>query len=113
MREVFAGPAWDPRRLWGFVERLIDEPWSRWRAKGLHPTKWREHLGWGPAEYLSASLRDAVELNTSVTHAHGSGKRPKQPPPTYRPPVEEKKPPAEQVVGDALTIAQIDALMNE
>lgn len=111
MREVFSGLS-SPRRFWGFVERLTDEPWSRWRAKALHPEKWREHLGWGTAEHQSAALLDALNLNTAVTHAHGSGKRPKQPAPTYRPPADERK--TEPVdLTDAVTLAQIEAAMNE
>jgi hypothetical protein len=111
VRDVFSGRS-SPRRFWGFVERLVDEPWSRWRAKGLNQQKWREHLGWGPAEYLSAAVVDALNLNTAVAHAHGSGKRPKQPQPTYRPPVQERRPDPVNV-DDAMTLAQIDALMNE
>lgn len=44
-----------------------------------------EHFDWGILEYQMAALLDSLSYNTSVTAAHGSGKRPKMPKPSFRP----------------------------
>ena len=85
VRELWSGRE-SPARVYGFVERLIDEPWSRWRARQLGGDHfWREHLGWGPAEYLAALQVDAVQSGTAVAAVAGSGKRPRRVKPMHRP----------------------------
>lgn len=98
--EAFSGRL-SVRRVVGLVERLSDEPWSRYRARLLGGENWRQHLGWGPSEYLTAHLFDAVQVNTAVTAAHGSKKRPKIPEPYPRP---------ETVSVDSLSAASLDDL---
>jgi len=91
VEEVFAG-----RRAvewaYGLIERLLDEPWSRYRARLLGGDKWREHLGWTPDTYTAVLLVDALQVNTSVTAYHGSGKKPKLPQPVPRPLLQDVDP---------------------
>lgn len=111
MTEALAGRL-PVQTVWGFVERLMDEPWSRHRAKLIGGDHWREHLGWGPAEYLTATLVDAVQVNTAVTAVHGSKQRPKVPEPYPRP--DRQKPPPEPVepVEDETDLQQLVDLIN-
>lgn len=97
----------------GLVERLLDEPWSRYRAQLLGGDDWRSHLGWGPAEYLHAALIDAVQVNTAVTAAHGSGKRPRVPTAYPRPERRQHAPDTTAEDLDAADLAEIEALINE
>lgn len=108
MRDALTGR--EPCRwAWGFVERLIDEPWSRWRAKRLGGDHWREHLGWTPDTYLHALLFDAIQVNSAITSAAGTGKRPKAPPPTSRP-TARPEPVDPDSVGDDELLAAADYL---
>lgn len=95
--------------MFGLVERLLDEPWSRYRAKLIGGEEWRGHLGWGPAEYLHAALIDAVQMNTSVTAAHGGKRKPKVPPQFPRPQVAKQKP--ARTLAD-LNVGQIETMLN-
>lgn len=74
------------------MERLQDEPWSRYRAKLLGGDRWREHLGWSPDTYTAVLVVDALQVNTTVTAYHGSGKKPKLPGPMPRPTVRQPDP---------------------
>lgn len=96
------------RRVLGLVERLLDEPRSRYRAKIIGGRQWREHIGWGPGEYLQAALIDAVNANTVTTAYHGSKSRPPRIEPTYRPPFA----PSEFASLDEVPFEQIEALIN-
>ena len=84
MEDVFAGrraPEW----AWGLMERLVDEPWSRWRAKQVGGDAWREHLGWSPDTYLTATQIDVQQVSVAVADAARVGKKPKLPDPLPRP----------------------------
>jgi hypothetical protein len=90
VRELWSG-ALSPARAAGFVERLWDEPWSRWRAKQMGGDgHWREHLGWSPDTYMSALVVDAVQVQTAVAAVAGSGRRPKRVKPLARPTVVQR-----------------------
>ena len=90
------------------MERLADEPRSRYRASVLGG---REHIGWGTAEYLLAALVDAIQANTAVTAVAGSNKRPKVPKPIPRPGV--VKPESDTMdLGDSDRLLQLAAMLN-
>lgn len=67
------------------MDRLIDEPWSRWRAKQLGGSKWREHLGWSAATYVSAAQFDALQALLASTEAARLQKKPRKVEPLPRP----------------------------
>lgn len=82
---VFEGDV-DVSERWLLVQRAVHDPRSHLRARilgGEH--HWSEHLGWGPAQELSAALVDAVNLNTYVTAKVAGAKRAKQLPAHPRP----------------------------
>lgn len=106
--DVFTGRR-SVRYLLRYAERLLDEPMSRYRAKIIGRDDWREHLGWGKGEYLTAALIDAVHWNTSITAAHGGKRRPRKPDPFARPAV-SAGPVARSL--DAVPFEHIEQLVN-
>ncbi len=106
VEDVFAGrraPEW----AWGLMDRLVDEPWSRWRAKQVGGDKWREHLGWSPDTYLTALLADGQSVAISVADAARVGKKPKVPTPIPRPTFKDQDP---EQVSDEEALALIREL---
>jgi hypothetical protein len=99
------------RQVMALVERLQDEPWSRYRAKLLGGDNWRQHLGWGPSEYLQAALIDVIQVNTAVTAAHGGKRRPKAPEPFYRPEMTPETKVAESL--DQIPLDAIAQMIND
>lgn len=85
IHDVFSGKA--PIRVaFAYINRLVYEPWSVWRANQLGGP---EHLGWTPDTYRLAEQIDATNVNTVITGNVGSKRPPKMPDPAYRPKVKE------------------------
>lgn len=85
IHDVFSGKA--PIRVaFAYLNRLVYEPWSVWRANQLGGP---EHLGWTPDTYRQAELIDAMNVNTVITSNVGSKRPPKMPDPAFRPKLKE------------------------
>ena len=64
------------------MDRLPYEPKSIWRAEQAGGMA---HFGWGTEAYLLATVGDLIQVNTNVTAAHGSKRKPKRIKPIERP----------------------------
>lgn len=64
------------------MQRIPLEPNSLWAAKERGGP---EYFGWSEDSFQLANIVDSINQNTSVTAAHGSGKRAKKVPAVYRP----------------------------
>lgn len=94
---LFTG-ALSPRKAMVLAQRASGDPRSHLRAAMLGGP---EHLGWGVAEHLTASLVDMVNANTVVTARVAGSKKAKPMPPTWRPQAKKKQ---------AATLADLDVV---
>lgn len=108
VEDVFSGrraPEW----AWGLMDRLIDEPWSRWRAKQVGGDKWREHLGWSPDTYLAALSADVQQVAVAIADAARVQKKPRLPKPLPRPTFKKDDPDVEMTDEElAALVRQLD-----
>jgi hypothetical protein len=88
------------------MDRLVDEPWSRWRARLIGGDKWREHLGWSPDTYLAVLLADGQRVATAIADAARVNKKPVLPKPLPRPTFKKEDP-------EQLSDADVAAIARE
>lgn len=82
-RELYTGRL-HPSDLAMYVRRLLQEPWSRFRAARAGGDEW---LGWTPEMSAAADLYDLTQVHTQVS---GNARRPRVRSPYPRPEVRQR-----------------------
>lgn len=79
---IFGFDIWDAidgrvpcRRAWSYLDRLVYEPMSVWRAKQMGGPELKDYIkfiGWDAKAYILADIADAIQMDMNVTLAANS-----------------------------------------